>query len=90
MEQKSINLEQAPVQAGPHQDDLLVLKQRTGFHQLVQECKTCQEEIETNWQFCAHCGVRLATECPGCGKPLPPAGAPSCLNCGLAIPAVNT
>jgi hypothetical protein len=32
--------------------------------------------------------VRLATQCPGCGNPLPPAGALSCPSCGLAIPAV--
>jgi predicted amidophosphoribosyltransferase len=38
---------------------------------------------------CAHCGTRLATHCPGCGNPLPPAGAHACPRCGLALPQVR-
>jgi predicted amidophosphoribosyltransferase len=56
------------------------------FHQLLQECLDCRREIAPHWQFCAHCGIRLATHCPGCGNPLPPAGAPACTRCGLALP----
>jgi predicted amidophosphoribosyltransferase len=63
-----------------------LLKQLETFHQFVDECNTCQKEVETHWQFCAHCGVRLATQCPGCGTPLPPAGALTCPHCGLAMP----
>ena len=43
------------------------------FHQFMHECQACQREIEPHWQVCAHCGIRLATHCPGCGNPLPPA-----------------
>ncbi len=50
-----------------------LLKLHEEFHQLIQECHECQREIEPHWQVCAHCGVRLATHCPGCGNPLPPA-----------------
>jgi predicted amidophosphoribosyltransferase len=67
----------------------IILQQRDAFHQLLSECNACQEEIEPHWQFCAHCGVRLATQCPGCGAPLPPAGAHSCPGCGLAIPQIK-
>lgn len=69
--------------------DILLIDQRQQFHQFMSECSDCQEEVDPHWQYCAHCGTRLATKCPGCGNPLPPAGAPSCLNCGLAIPQVN-
>lgn len=66
---------------------LLTLQEE--FHQLIQECRDCRREIAPHWQFCAHCGVRLATHCPGCGTALPPAGAPSCPHCGLAIPQLR-
>ena len=49
----------------------------------------CRREIEAHWQFCAHCGTRLATHCPGCGNPLPPPGAHACPRCGLALPQVS-
>lgn len=65
------------------------LQQLEGFHRFMQECSDCQQEIEPHWQFCAHCGIRLATECPGCGNPLPPAGARACPSCGLAIPQTD-
>ena len=63
-----------------------LLKLHEEFHQLIQECHECQREIEPHWQVCAHCGVRLATHCPGCCNPLPPAGAHACPRCGLALP----
>lgn len=73
----------------PPSPEEIILQQRNAFHTLQIECETCKTEIDLHWQFCAHCGVRLATRCPGCGNPLPPAGAPSCPNCGLAIPKIN-
>lgn len=63
-----------------------LLKQQEAFHVLIQECQECQKDIEPHWQFCAHCGIRLATSCPGCGTPLPPAGAYACPSCGLPLP----
>ena len=66
-----------------------LLKLREEFHQFMQECRDCQREIEPHWQFCAHCGIRLATHCPGCGNALPPAGAHACPRCGLALPQVS-
>lgn len=68
------------------QRDQNPLHQLETFHQLETECLECRQDIEPHWQFCAHCGVRLETSCPGCGTPLPPAGASSCPHCGLAIP----
>jgi predicted amidophosphoribosyltransferase len=62
------------------------LRQLEAWHNLLRECRDCQQEVDLHWQFCAHCGTRLATQCPGCGNPLPPAGARSCPSCGLAIP----
>jgi predicted amidophosphoribosyltransferase len=62
------------------------LKQLEEFHHFMYECKECQHEVEPHWQSCTHCGARLATQCPGCGNPLPPAGAQSCPHCGLKIP----
>ena len=64
----------------------VVLKLQEEFHQFLHEC---QREIAPHWQVCAHCGVRLATHCPGCGNPLPPAGAHACPRCGLALPEVR-
>lgn len=75
--------------ADPASAEIALLDQRSAFHQLMAECNECQVEIEPHWQFCAHCGTRLATSCPGCGNPLPPAGATACLHCGLAIPQIH-
>ena len=66
-----------------------VRKRQEEFHQFLQECRDCRREIEAHWQFCAHCGIRLATHCPGCDNPLPPAGAHACPRCGLALPQVQ-
>lgn len=49
------------------------------------ECQTCQSENPQHWQYCAECGTRLATACPGCGCPLPPVGARYCPHCGMEI-----
>lgn len=76
--------------AGKQPEDTRPLQQLEAFHRLLEECKDCQKEIEPHWQFCAHCGTRLATQCPGCGTPLPPAGAHACPQCGLAIPQPGT
>jgi hypothetical protein len=72
--------------ASQHGEDASLLKRLAAFHHFMRECRACQQELEPHWQFCAHCGVRVATPCPGCGNPLPPAGAPACPSCGLAIP----
>ena len=56
------------------------------FRQFVQECKACQTEVPQDWQYCAHCGHRLATSCPRCGNPLPPSGGRFCPHCGLEVP----
>jgi predicted amidophosphoribosyltransferase len=71
------------------QSEAALLKLREEFHHLIQECDDCRREIEPHWQFCAHCGTRLATHCPGCGTPLPPAGAHACPHCGLALPPAS-
>ncbi|MEZ4862448.1 MAG: zinc ribbon domain-containing protein [Caldilineaceae bacterium] len=70
-------------------EEIELLQRRAELHQLILECQACQEEVEPNWQFCAHCGTRLATSCPGCGNPLPPVGARACLHCGLEIPQIK-
>lgn len=71
----------------PSSDGDAVLRQRhEAFHILAQECQECRQDIEPHWQFCAHCGIRLATSCPGCGNPLPPVGAYACGHCGLPLP----
>ena len=74
---------------GPDEAASMPLEQRDAFRQFMRECQACQEEIEPHWQACAHCGTRLDTPCPGCGIPLPPAGAQACPHCGLAIPPVD-
>jgi len=66
-----------------------LLKRHEELQQFIQECRDCRREIEAHWQFCAHCGIRLATQCPGCGNPLPPAGAQACPRCGLALPQIQ-
>ena len=73
-------------QTEQNQVESSLLKLREEFQQLIQECHDCRREIEPHWQFCAHCGIRLATHCPGCDNPLPPAGALACPHCGLALP----
>jgi hypothetical protein len=70
-------------------EELDLISQRAAFYELMQECNDCQQEIEPHWQFCAHCGTRLATSCPGCGNPLPPAGVLACFHCGLQIPQIK-
>ena len=69
-------------------EEAALLKLQEEFRHLVHECGDCRREIESHWQFCAHCGTRLATHCPGCGNPLPPPGAHACPRCGLALPQV--
>ena len=66
-----------------------LLKLQEEFQEFMQECRDCRREIEGHWQFCAHCGIRLATHCPGCGNPLPPLGAHACPRCGVALPPVQ-
>ncbi len=63
-----------------------LLRQQEAFHVLMHECEECRKDIEPHWQFCSHCGIRLATSCPGCGNPLPPAGSYACPHCGLPLP----
>lgn len=75
-----------PTQAGQLHDEIALLNQRQQLHEFLAECSACQEEVDPHWQFCAHCGTRLAIKCPGCGAPLPPAGAHACPSCGLEIP----
>jgi hypothetical protein len=70
-------------------EESALLKLQEEFHQFLQECRDCRHEIASHWQFCAHCGLRLATHCPGCGNPLPPLGAHACARCGLALPQVS-
>jgi hypothetical protein len=67
------------------QDETL-REQRATWHHFMRECRACQQELAPHSQVCAHCGARLETHCPGCGSPLPPAGAQACPWCGLAIP----
>ena len=55
------------------------------FRALRSECSRCASDLRPEWQFCAHCDARLATECPGCGVPLPPVGATHCGRCGLVF-----
>lgn len=73
-------------QAAPRTNEERSLQQLAAFHRLLTECNDCRRDIEPHWQFCAHCGTRLATQCPRCGTPLPPAGAHACAQCGLEIP----
>lgn len=72
--------------ASQRDETLAPWQQHQVYQDFVRECQACQQEIEPDWQTCAHCGTRLATACPGCGNPLPPAGAQLCPSCGLAIP----
>ena len=81
--------EQPQPQAEASREEAALLKLQEEFRYLVHECGDCRREIESHWQFCAHCGIRLATHCPGCGNPLPPPGAHACLRCGLALPQIS-
>ena len=73
------------------EDDVnALLQQQEAFRTFIRECSECQEEVEPHWQACASCGTRLDILCPGCGKPLPPAGATVCASCGLKIPPVGS
>jgi hypothetical protein len=72
-------------------EEAALLKLQEEFRHFVHECRECREcrsELEAYWQFCAHCGIRLATHCPGCGNPLPPPGAHACPRCSLVLPQV--
>ena len=60
------------------------------FHTFVQECRACQTEAPAHYQYCAHCGSRLSTQCPGCGNPLPPTGVRYCPHCGIEIPPADS
>ena len=82
----SENQRQQPEQS---EVEATILKRHEELQQLIQECRDCRSEIEAHWQFCAHCGIRLATQCPGCGNPLPPAGAHACPRCGLVLPQIQ-
>lgn len=77
------NKPQAEKQA---EQEATLTKRHEEWHFLVQECQDCRKDIEPHWQFCAHCGIRLETHCPGCGNALPPLGSHSCPTCGLALP----
>jgi predicted amidophosphoribosyltransferase len=73
-------------QSEESREESALLKLQEEFHHFIHECLDCRREIESHWQFCAHCGTRLATHCPGCGNPLPPPGAHACPRCGVALP----
>ena len=81
--------EQQRQQSEQRQVESSVLKLQEELHQFIHECQECQREIEPHWQVCTHCGVRLATHCPGCGNPLPPVGAQVCPRCGVTLPQVR-
>ena len=81
--------EQHQQQSEESRGESALLKLQEEFHQFLQECHDCRREIASHWQFCAHCGTRLATHCPGCGNPLPPPGAHACPRCGVALPPVQ-
>ena len=70
-------------------EESTLLKLQEAFHQFMHECRDCRREIAGHWQCCAHCGIRFATHCPGCGNPLPPLGAHACPRCGVAFPPVQ-
>ncbi|HYM14492.1 MAG TPA: zinc ribbon domain-containing protein [Dehalococcoidia bacterium] len=71
-----------PAEPDPQRLEEIVLSYRT----LAGECGSCRAAFQPDWQFCAHCGVRLATACPACGVPLPPLGATHCGACGIELP----
>jgi Double zinc ribbon len=81
--------EQQRQQAEQRWEEFALRKLQEEFHQFLHECQACQRDIAPHWQVCAHCGARLATHCPGCGNPLPPAGAQVCARCGVALPPLR-
>src|SRR6266851_6524637 len=89
-ERDTMDDEQQRQQSEQSRVESSLLKLQEEFHQLLQECLDCRRELEPHWHFCAHCGARLATHCPGCGNPLPPSGAHACPRCGLALPQIST
>ena len=42
--------------------ELPIVERLESFRSLMRECRTCQKEVEQHWQYCAHCGVRQATQ----------------------------
>lgn len=60
---------------------------RGGLTEFTRRCQSCQTEVPADWQYCGGCADRLATPCPGCGRPAPPAGSRVCANCGWPVPA---
>ena len=88
-ERATMDEEKQQQQSEESREESALLKLQEAFHQFIQECCDCRREIEGHWQFCAHCGIRLATHCPGCGNPLPPPGAHACPRCGVALPQVQ-
>ena len=73
-------------QRRPAADDARYRHALEVFQQFIRECQACQAEVPQDWQYCAHCGERLATSCPRCKNPLPPSGGRFCPHCGLEIP----
>ena len=66
-----------------------LLRKLGALHHFMRECTTYQQELEAHWQLCAHCEERLVTQCPGCGNPVPPAGAYFCPRCGWSMPPIG-
>ncbi len=65
-----------------------VLQRFERFRQFIVVCAECQADAPADWHYCANCGSRLTTECPGCGQPLPPYGGRFCPHCGLLVPRI--
>jgi hypothetical protein len=59
--------------------------QPAALNKLDRECDRCHASIDAHWQLCATCELRLATRCPGCDMPLPPAGCRQCGHCGRLL-----
>ena len=73
-----------PRRPWPSESELLRLRKL--IETFTKRCQRCQLTMPMDWQYCAQCGLRLATQCPGCSKPLPPTGGLFCPYCGLEIP----
>jgi hypothetical protein len=54
-------------------EEAALLKLQEEFRHFVHECRECRSELEAHWQFCAHCGIRLATHLPRLRQPVTPA-----------------